>query len=247
LSLETNNTHQLSRKLGSWLYDPGEFGGSRYFFSPVLEVTKEGVGVSNLTLYVDTVDKVENYMRNYTDTNGVTYALVSPPGVDPNLDWSGTGYGVSTQCSAIPRDSCEISRANRTAIGAQFKCESSSPPINITGKFGEFSHMLYVYNWHKYMKEPPPFSDSAPYGNSTFGIANTKVNKDLVSNLTWETSSSLFQNPWNFLSKIQILASYEDMPEAFQKSPLHITEFPGSQIFLLACNTTGQYSLRSSS
>jgi hypothetical protein len=132
-------------------------------------------------------------------------------------------------------------------MGPKFKCDSSSPPINITGRFGEFSHMLYVYNWHKYMKEPPPFSDSTPYGNSTFGIENAKVDENFVSNLTWETSSSLFQNPWNFLSKIQILAYYEDMPEVFQKSPLPPTEFPGSQIFLLACNTTGQYILRSCS
>jgi hypothetical protein len=239
LSLETDTNHQLSRKLGSWLYDPGEYGGSKFFFSPVLQVAKGGVGVANLTSHIGVVEKVDSYMLNYTDKKGVSYAIIKPPNVDPNLDWTGASYGVSTQCSAIPRDSCRIKYRNSTSTRADFSCNSSSPQINIAGRFTSGSHNIYVYDWHKYMSEPPPFSGQEPYGNSSFGITDPEVNEAFMSNLTWETSSALFYNPWNFLSKIQILADYDEMPEAFQKSPLRLKEFPGSEVFLLACNTTG--------
>ena len=178
-------------------------------------------------------------MLNYTDKEGVSYALIKPPSVDLDLDWTGASYGVSTRCSAIPRNDCRIRQSNTTTIRANFSCNSSSPQIDIAGRFGQASHEIYVYDWHEYMKEPPPFSGTEPYGNSSFGITDPKINEAFVSNLTWETSSPLFRNPWNFLSKVQIIATYDEMPEAFQKSPLHHKEFPGSEIFLLACNTTG--------
>jgi hypothetical protein len=103
-----------------------------------------------------------------------------------DLDWTGTGYGVATQCSAIPRNSCNFSSVDKDDYPWPFQCMTSTLLGNITGYYGSIEMETRGYQWHQYMRETPPFTGTE-IGDPPQLIWNNSPNDTDLANMTRET------------------------------------------------------------
>lgn len=195
------------------------------------------VNIVNRSAYLSVGENIDPYLLNYTDAEGISYNVIKSPYVDTNLDWAGTGYGVSTQCSAIPRDRCHIG-GNLTTLRWPFQCQTSTALGNITGLMSTSVHKTWTYEWHRYLQETQPFE-----GTEEVGVIELKILDELddsaVANMTKETPNALFRNPWHFLASASVIVSDLEMPESFLNNPLVQKNAFNSSILILVCNTTG--------
>lgn len=222
--------------------DPSDPLGNKYFYTPALELKDSGPEVANISHYVGVSDDIQSYLFTYVDPEGNSYALLKPRDFDPSLDWTGTSYGVSNKCSAIRRDSCSF-RSNATTLRtSSFNCTSSSPPIQVAGRFDIYSLELWTYGWHKYFSELPPFNDRRGGKSTTARLIDEggDLHKSIQMNITREASNALYYNPWHSLAKVQVLAPNSELSDLYLKSPFFIDDSTGAGLILIACNTTGQ-------
>jgi hypothetical protein len=241
LWMEPGSEHQLSRSLGPRVLTVTDQNDPKLFWGAAITVeTRNGanvINVANRTAYLSVGVNIDSYLLNYTDTKGISYSLIKPMAVDMDLDWAGTGYGVSTQCSAIPRDRCHIG-GNLTTLRWPFQCLTSTALGNITGHMSTSVHETWTYGWHRYLRETQPFQGTEEEGVPTLKVLD-EVNESAVANMTAETPNALFRNPWHFLASTNVMVESTEMPESFLKSPLLQRNALDSSILVLVCNTTG--------
>jgi hypothetical protein len=239
--MEPGSEHQLSRSLGPSVLNVTDKNDPRLFWGAAITVDALNganvVDTVNRSAYLSVGENIDSYLLNYTDAKGVSYSLIKSPYVDMNLDWAGTGYGVSTQCSAIPRDRCYIG-GNLTTLRWPFRCLTSTALGNITGHMSTSVHETWTYGWHRYLRETQPFK-----GTEEDGVIKLKVLDELddsaVANMTRETPNALFRNPWHFLASASVMVSELEIPESFLTSPVVQSNAFNSSILILVCNTTG--------
>lgn len=239
--MEPGSEHQLSRSLGPRVLNVTDENDPRLFWGAAVTVEALNganvVNIVNRSAYLSVGENIDPYLLNYTDAEGISYSVIKSPYVDNNLDWAGTGYGVSTQCSAIPRDRCHIG-GNLTTLRWPFQCQTSTALGNITGLMSTSVHKTWTYEWHRYLQETQPFE-----GTEEVGVIELKILDELddsaVANMTKETPNALFRNPWHFLASASVIVSDLEMPESFLNNPLVQKNAFNSSILILVCNTTG--------
>jgi hypothetical protein len=239
--LEPSTEHLLSRSLGPWVLDDvGGGNGSKHPYGAAIYIqdrdmqgmNMQVLQVTNRTTFKRVEQEIDSYSLNYTDAEGISYALIKPPAVDKDLDWTGTGFGVSTQCSPIPRNSCHIS-GNWTTGLWPFQCTISTMPGNITGTMTDAIEETWTYQWHQYMQETQAFSKTRL--ESTFW-----EDRD-VANMSRGETDALFRNPWHSFVKISAATLDEQLSESFLQSPFIQKNPINNTIIMLVCNTTGLY------
>jgi hypothetical protein len=240
--MDPGSEHQLSRSLGMSVLTVTDQNDPKLFWGAAITVDALNganlINVINSTAYLSIGVDIDSYILNYTDTKGISYSLIKPPTIDMDLDWAGTGYGVSTQCSAIPRDRCHIG-GNLTTLRWPFQCLTSTALGNITGHMSTSVHETWTYGWHSYFQETQPFQGTEEDGVIKLKVLD-EVNDSAVANMTAETPNALFRNPWHFLASTNIMVESTEMHESFLKSPLLQRNAFNSSILVLMCNTTGR-------
>jgi hypothetical protein len=235
---ESSTKHHLSRQLAPW-YFPGDdisrTHKNKYFWSAALTASTPRPDIANRSSYVDATDQINSYMLNYTDAYGISYAVVRPLSINRDLDWSGTGYGVSTQCAAVPRSSCQFSKADSGT--SYFNCTTHSPQGSIIGGLTNLMHKTWTDDWHEFLAETRSLTDS----RSTL-MTKDGANSSYPTNMTMEESNAIFRNPWHWMAKINVLAEDPDLPDSFSKSPFLLKGAWAGNIstLLMTCNTTGE-------
>ena len=227
----------MSRRLAPWYLSAGdndEIRNFKSFWSAALIASDPKPDIANRSSYVAATDQINSYVLNYTDSHGLSYAVIRPLSIDADLDWSGTGYGVSTQCAAVPRSDCQILVDPGTSY---FNCTTQTPRGNILGGLTSLPHKTWTDDWHAYLTENRSLTD-AP---------TTLVSKDgynVSSSRNWisQDPNTTFRNPWHWMAKINVLVEDPELPESFLTSPhlLKKRNDGNKSAFLLNCNTTGE-------
>lgn len=240
-----------SRKMAPWYFDEGshdDFYRGSISYSQAVLVTRDGVTIiANRSAYLDATSTIGAHILNYTDSSGISYAVVRPSNIDPDLDWTGSSYAVSTRCSAIPQSSCPTPPAEPWGRNSSqlLNCSVQDPKMNIS-LIADKYHKTWTMDWHEYM-----------YEDNNFGRYQEVISHDLydkngtealLANMTLQQSNAVFRNPWHWLSTIDIWQEDKDVPKAFSESPLVLREYDKarkmSHFFFLTCNTTGKAILR---
>ncbi|KAF2821695.1 hypothetical protein CC86DRAFT_470389 [Ophiobolus disseminans] len=237
--------HQYSRRLASWCFDAeGSFGtnNNKFFWGCGLNATKgtgnawtETFSLANYTTFVKVASNLDSYASLYTDKQGIGYAVARPPIDDVAVDWTGTGYAVSSQCTAIPPAACKVSEANATKMPKNFVCDKIYDGQNIPVSFVSTAHNLWFYDFHEYAKETIPFTNSWTSTSANTGLTFTDVRT--IKNTTIQDSNNIFRNPWRWLSQIGLQADPWDLPTELSQSSLVWEMSSDNRRFFLSCST----------
>lgn len=108
-----------SRGLAPWCLDRPNLGilGQKSFWG--CAITAQAAPYNNATSLAPTNASIiqdlknsnsdQHTILNFTDANRTQYAIVGPPSIDVSSDWKASSFGVSTTCSAIPENACNLS------------------------------------------------------------------------------------------------------------------------------------------
>lgn len=237
---ESSAEHHMNRRLAPWYFPTNGVTAARNFesfWSAALTASDPKPDIANRSSYVAATDQINSYVLNYTDNSGMTCAVVRPLSIDPGLEWSGTGYGVSTQCTPTIRSECRF--FSQSGVSS-LNCTIQTPPGSIVGGLTSLPHKTWTDNWHEYLAESRSLTDSP----ATL-IAKDGYNLSHQTNTTLHDPDAVLYNPWHSMAKINVLAEDSELPSTFLNSPylLRGTGDSNKSAFLLSCNTTGERSL----
>jgi hypothetical protein len=244
LSEEENTSYyQYSRIVAPWCFDAENSIGTRYnkfFFGCAMNGTTTQVSMANYTQYAKIQANLDSYISHYTDKQGVGYAVIRPPVVDSDIDWSGTSFAVSTKCSAIPYTECELGKPynnGSSASLASFECAGLLNGKNISGNLTSATSHFWFDDWHQSLHESEPFPILFDGNAAHLHIANNTT----IANTTAKDSNSLFRNPWHWLAQVVLIPEPRDLPPELRESTL-VWDFNGIiRLFLLSCATTSRF------
>lgn len=239
---EPTELHKRSKILAPWYFqDDGTYGTkySKLFWSNALRFRAgESIATTNTSMYWQALREVDPYIANYTKDD-ISHAIVRSTITESDIDWSGSGYGVSTQCTAIPRSYCRITDAETAQPAFNFTA-THLPLDSKHGYFSTFVMEIWTYDWHQYLSEQPPFTNKA--NNDGLGYKTQyDLHNSLPTNITFERPNRIFRNPWQWLAKVEVASQSDDtdLPAAFLNSSVLMRTARRSPALLLACNTTG--------
>jgi hypothetical protein len=175
---------------------------------------------------------------NYTNTDGIRFILLRAPNPESTIDWRGSGYGISTQCTAIPEKSCVLGPFyNMTTAGTRkqqdFSCTSTDARGKpISGKMSNQALATYFDDFHRYAQDMPPFTGQ--YKAQSFAAPG------VIENATDEDAKTMFRNPWHFLASSYITEDIPKLPQIFQESPIVWRDHRGVGRIMPYCNSTGE-------
>ncbi|KAF2110525.1 hypothetical protein BDV96DRAFT_635562 [Lophiotrema nucula] len=226
-----SSIHDYSRSLAPWCYNRAGVGttDNKNFWSCGVRwnETSEQNRMANSSLtneYV--VGSLQDYALNYTDTDGTQFAIIGPPNAPADVDWKASSFAVSTTCSAMPRNSCDIDE------DWNFNCTKKQSGIDLRGELVGSLHQTHFFDMHRYLREPAPF-----YNQTLLGMDEVP---HIAPNVTDEEANDVFSNPWHWLAIFSISKDRELMPETYKNSEKvwRAGYFgPLDQLWLL-CNTT---------
>lgn len=230
------------RRLAPWCYDAGATEGTSNnmnFWSCGIEVN-EDMGMTraaNGSLFDDVTSSINSYTMNYTNADGVRFILLRAPEMDVMVDWRGSGYGISTQCTAIPEKECVLGPyPNMTASGMQlqnFSCTSTDARGKpFSGKMSNYALATYFDDFHRYVHDMPPFTGQYR--------AEKLAPDGAVENATAEDAKTMFSNPWHFLASSYIMEDLPKLPQAFKDSPIVWKGRRSINRIMPYCNSTGE-------
>ena len=194
----------------------------------------EKLRAANHTLHFDLDRDIDHHVMNFTTAENIRIVVMRPHQMEAGVDWRGSGFGVSTQCSAVPKASCVMGtlRTGKPDYLQRFACIIDHK-TNVSGILNSDVHSIWFSDWHLYVKENRPFNNTPETG--------TFLGPNFVErNLTWDDANSMFRNPWHWLSEIGVTQYKPDVPVAFADTTFQ-WDIDGyeSLKFLLWCNTTG--------
>jgi hypothetical protein len=251
----SSTTHQFSRGLAPWCLDrptiSQEQGQKNYFgcsitARPAPENNATSLAPTNATTIQDIKNSVsdQHQMLNFTDANGIQYAVIGPAGVDDSLDWKATTFGVSTTCSVIAERVCNTSGPITGAKNGQgspimlvpFKCTASTAGIDIAGNLTSQNTATHMMNFHKYAAEDVPFFGNTLVDLEDFATVLQNINAG-------EDANEILKNNWSVLVMRKISSAvqgdFSQLPPSFM-TDTRIWKHPLLGAFvLLNCNVTG--------
>lgn len=234
---EPTASHFYGRGLAPWCTSRAKLGsmnninfwGCSYWYDPETTI----VDFLNDTLpFATWMGRGDDQIFNYTDSDGVQYAVLGPSRVDSSIDWKASTFGASTQCTAIPAKECEAARviSNTTEqAGIPFKCNRTYGGKEFAGIMTEGKDRRTYLNAHKYFVERDFFQTQRRIMNGT------QVN-EVAPTVTDEQSSEIFSNPWDWLAAPRL----SNPPP--KGDPLVITTegLVTEYIVMLECNSTSK-------
>jgi hypothetical protein len=174
----------------------------------------------------------DHKILDYTDTDGVPYAIVAPKNVSASTDWQATSIGTSLQCHSLPNDTCVFQSPSVTDFGmtANFSCTKGS---DLSGIMYGLISVTYFSDFHRYLHEPPPFE-----GTKYVVVADLEM-QNLAANLTHDEAANIFNNPWHFTAFANLFRdSYPIIdPEEINENVFELLE--GERYFMYSCDATG--------
>jgi hypothetical protein len=248
-------THQFSRGLAPWCLDRptvSQEQGQKNYLScaitarPASENNATSLAPTNATTISDMKNSVSDQHRtlNFTDANGVQYAVIGPVDAGNSMDWKATSFGVSTVCSAIQETACNVSKPLKGAKNDQgspimlvpFNCTKGTAGIDISGNLTSQNTATHMMNFHKYAAEDVPF-----FGNTLVDLEDFATVLENINN--GEDANEVLKNDWSVLVMRKIPSATQG--DFLQLPPSFITDariwkHPLLGAFvLLNCNVTG--------
>jgi hypothetical protein len=163
----------------------------------------------------------------FVEDDGNSIAVLAPQNVRPDLDYSASSFGVSTQCQYVSNSSCSLKQSSSPISTGRADAEIG---LNVSGTIYGYAEMIAQLDFHRYIHEPPPF------------VMNFSVTQDIIdqaANLNDDKAGTVFSNPWRSLAALNII------PDAYDT--MNISDSDGrvfrgqSNYFLLLCNNTGEH------
>lgn len=178
----------------------------------------------------------ENEFLNYIDKDGSHIAILGPKGVDANVDWQASSFGVSTQCHAFRNSSCDLGEPEPVDIYSPktpFNCSKDRGAMDISGDLFAVFHMIqYRDGWHRFLQEPAPFE----------GTATKQILEDYMTaaaaNLTDDEAGSVFANPWKWISVVTMYDGIGQQANDSSSVTFYTDDYGYMQ--MLNCNSTGK-------
>jgi hypothetical protein len=242
------STNSYSRGLASWCLDrPGGGPNNKDFWGCgiTVDANSSSVGPTNRTLVFALSRGMDapHEVFNYTDNDGVNYAIIGPSGIGPDVDWMATSYAVSSTCEAAPARACNMTGPQGIGEGDitwAFNCTSSiAGGVDLAGNFTNNIFDQFVFNNHKYL------GANGPFATTSKPDFRPDVNESIVGEVTEQDNNDTFRNPWSWAAMVGL-----GPPEAgngaevigYSTNSRVLTDPEmGYQFMLVHCNTTGTF------
>lgn len=248
IQFEESNSHHYSKSLGSWCLNKPTFGSTNNsnFWGCVMEPTVSSGGfiIRNYSEIhaVDLGLSKESEIVDFVDKDGIHIATLTPKNVDPAIDWQASSFGISVQCRALRNDSCDFPEPvdkNMWGYYIPFNCTKERAGVDISGNISLVTPQTYFFDWHKFLKEPPPFE---------VRNVRTSVSDEMQSraaNLSDEDASDVFRNPWHWFTPVFLISGtreYVNDHGLDTDKQLNYLKKTTTEALLMHCNTTGMSS-----
>jgi len=180
-------------------------------------------------------------IMEFTDRENIYTAIIGPSNPPRDKDWQATSFGVSSQCRTIRNDTCERLKPSRNATNGggailPFKCTRERAGIDISGDIYPVTTLIYFYDWHRFIKDPPPFWFPEVSSNEPEYL-------ETAANLSEEDGEGVFSNPWPSINVIQMFGDTVRSIGPLDKGNELWTMNSQRRSFFFSCNTTGMFSL----
>jgi hypothetical protein len=233
---------------------PKKFWGCGIIVRQIPRNNVSGIATTNASMVQDLKLSVsdQHQILNFTDSDKIQYAIIAPPNVGTSQDWKASSFGVSTTCSAIPENACDLSTPTGDATDAKgnpiilvpFVCKRNRTGIDISGNLTSAATKTHLLNFHKYAAE------SAPFGDDSIDIRGGSM-ADIMASIQNEDANDIFKNPWQALVMKKVPfgldGSLVDLPTSFRTDSRVWKHDQLGPLTLMLCNVTGKLSGSSAS
>ena len=239
---EAAESHLLSRGIAPWCLSNttvGTFKNVNFWSCSVTPISDEDNFTIQLTnnsaINLLDIGADKDYALNYTDADGISYAIIGPPRTSPDLDWTATSFAISTQCSAIPFNACNITveTVDEETI-FPFSCSAAKGGIDLDANMTFFTHQFHYLDAHKYFPERSgPFRHKGPLAKN--------LSRSIGLNLTNEDANDVFRNPFRTLNMASVMVDTGTLSDEFLADP-RIWSHESFPVYftIMACNVTGK-------
>lgn len=243
---ELTTSHSYSRGLAPWCLGrptTGSINNAKFWGCGVRISSDIKFNVYNLT-QVQAIDlglSKEHDLLDFIDEEGVQLTALAPKMTNPSIEWQASSFGVSTRCRTLRSNSCDLSKTSVTnGYGpvTAFNCTKERAGIELSGNLNFLSHQIHFIDWHRFIQEPRPFE--AYNSSENFGVTESMTS--MASNLTDEQSLDAFNNPWHWISAVNIPPDVYTSIAPGDKEQRIWDIFGQSWQMMLDCNTTGLFS-----
>ncbi|KAF2658707.1 hypothetical protein K491DRAFT_776247 [Lophiostoma macrostomum CBS 122681] len=235
IEAQSNTVYELSRGIAPWCLDRPTTGyiDNALFWGCSEKIDDDGqIRQRNYTQRAALIlgTSPEHNILDYSDADGVPYAIVGPKDVSASTDWQATTFAVSLQCDALRNDSCAFQGQFDSDLGtaANFSCTQGS---DLSGTLYNIQSQTYSPDFHRYVLEPTPFE----------GVKNTVfVDQDLLdlaANLTHDETADLFRNPWHFTAAANLFGDTYSKVDPNQTND-YILQVLGVNFLMYNCNAS---------
>ncbi|KAK3208468.1 hypothetical protein GRF29_77g804171 [Pseudopithomyces chartarum] len=181
---------------------------------------------------------------NFTNSENIQYSVIGPADADSNEDFKATSFAVSTTCTAILEDECDVASPVSNAKDGSgspvrlvpFFCTRNRSGIDIRGNLTNHNTKTHMINFHKYLAESEPF-----LGNFVENI-NSRSDAEIVTAIQNETANDIFRNPWSVLAirkiPFALQADFENLPQPFQEDTRIWKHDVLGAFAMMVCNVT---------
>lgn len=247
-------SRQFSREIAPWCskrpqngpLGPKNIWGCAITALPVAD-GGSSLAPTNATIIQDMKNLVSDRHTtiNFTNSENIQYAVIGPANADPNEDFQATSFAVSTTCTAIRENECDIAPQTSNARDGSgspirlvpFICTRNRSGIDIVGNLTNHNTKTHMINFHKYLAESQPF-----LSNSVENI-NGLSDAQIVDSFQNETENDIFRNPWSVLAirkiPFALQADFENLPQSFQNDTRIWKHGVLGTLALMICNVTG--------
>ncbi|KAF2737825.1 hypothetical protein EJ04DRAFT_574309 [Polyplosphaeria fusca] len=234
LNATTKEESMFSRGLAPWCINRAEGVGTRCNNAEYAQVQ---VGTANdSTTHTLVNDRnQETRLLNYTDAaTGIDFAVLAPANVPDGIDFTASTFAVSTQCSALTREECNLTSPSSSVDYRyrtfDFDCLDKSTGRNLSGT------ILLQTNTFRYLDFNRYIYDTAPYKgeNGTMIIVGLDcIDKDCRY---LGEHDQVFKNPW-YWSNMPTISTPNSDPEK-DELVFGFENFKPNKFAIVDCNTT---------
>jgi len=188
----------------------------------------------------------EHDVLNFTDADDVQYVVIVPANVGAAQDWKASSFGVSTTCSAIVENACDVFEPITNASDGQgspimlvpFVCTMNRTGIDIRGNLTSHNTKTHMLHFHKYAAESLPFLTN--FMATPTGLSSSKI----MESIQQEEANEIFKNPWQALVMRKIpfalQGDFQSLPLSFLNDSRVWKHNLLGAFTLMLCNVTGK-------
>jgi hypothetical protein len=246
-------SRQYSREIAPWCIErpangplgPKNFWGCAITAQAVPNNNGTSLNPTNATTIQDMKNSVsdQHETMNFTNADGIQYAVIGPADADPAEDYKATSFGVSTSCAAVPNGGCDVAPPITNAkdgMGSPimlvpFACSKNNS--GVIGNLTSHNTKTHMLNFHKYATE------SSPFLTNFMETPNGLSNADIIAAFQNETGDDIFRNPWSVLALRKLpfaqQGDFEHLPESFRNDKRIWKHDILGAFALMVCKVTG--------